>query len=116
MYFDIKITNGETEQILSVWGENREDAINNLQLNPNWSVKSENMIVKSGRNEFEITKADLFLDNGSCIQLVTQKTGRGWDLSYPIIAKINWKKYLPFMELVKSEKQEKFELKYYKLK
>jgi hypothetical protein len=74
------------------------------------------MIVKSGRKEFNITGEDLFLDNGSCIQLITQKIRDGWFYSYPIIAKSNWKKYLPQLEMVKIEKQEKYDLKYYKLK
>lgn len=30
------------------------------------------MRLKIGRNEYEITAQDVFLDNGSCIQLLTQ--------------------------------------------
>ena len=30
------------------------------------------MILKIGRHEYEITKEDRFMDNGACIQLLTQ--------------------------------------------
>jgi hypothetical protein len=76
------------------------------------------MLVKSGRNEFELTEEDVILDNGSCIQLVTRKVGIGWNQSNAIISKANWKKYLKTagFEVVKVVKGEKKDLKYYKLK
>lgn len=30
-------------------------------------------VIKIGRNEYEITPDDRFMDNGACVQLITQK-------------------------------------------
>ena len=34
------------------------------------------MKIKIGRNEYEITKRDIFMDNGACIQLMSQNKER----------------------------------------
>lgn len=34
--------------------------------------------MKIGRNEYEITERDVFLDNGHCIQCLTKRKMDGW--------------------------------------
>ncbi len=36
------------------------------------------MKIKVGKYEYEITKDDLFLDNGACVQLMTQTEEYNW--------------------------------------
>ena len=45
--------------------------------------------IKVGRHEYEITEADEFLDNGSCVQLLTQsKESSAWGArKRPILSK-----------------------------
>lgn len=51
--------------------------------------------VKIGRKHFLISEKDLFLDNGACMQLITQKIPvDGWNYTYPILSKVlvkQWK-------------------------
>jgi len=60
------------------------------------------MKLKIGRNEYEITCSDIFMDNGSCVQLMTQSKGRlSWGsspspvLSQKAIKQINKYDHLP---------------------
>ena len=47
------------------------------------------MKLKIGRHEYEITCDDIFMDNGACVQLLTQSSERMiWDASPdPILSK-----------------------------
>ena len=53
------------------------------------------MIVKIGRNYFDITEDDVVLFNGAIWQLITQKIAKGWYHYSPVVAKNKadkWKK------------------------
>ncbi len=45
------------------------------------------MLIKCGREEFNVDLTDLVMYNRACYQLITKKTGRGWYEWSPIIAK-----------------------------
>jgi len=61
------------------------------------------MKLKIGRNEYEITCSDIFMDNGACVQLMTQSKeySIGWGgnpppvLSQKAIKQINKYDHLP---------------------
>jgi len=59
------------------------------------------MKLKIGRNEYEITCSDIFMDNGACVQLMTQSKerlkwkGRPLVLSQKAIKQINKYDHLP---------------------
>jgi len=60
------------------------------------------MELKIGRNEYEITCSDIFMDNGACVQLMTQSKERSqWRgspspvLSQKAIKQINKYDHLP---------------------
>lgn len=53
------------------------------------------MIVKIGRNYFDITEDDIVLFNGAIWQLITKKIAKGWYHYSPVVAKNKankWKK------------------------
>ena len=53
------------------------------------------MIVKIGRNHFDITEDDVVLFNGAIWQLISQRIAKGWNKYVPVIGKIKaekWKK------------------------
>lgn len=53
------------------------------------------MIVKIGRNHFEITEDDVVLFNGAIWQLISQRIAKGWNHYVPVIGKTKaekWKK------------------------
>ena len=80
------------------------------------------MIVKIGRNYFDITEDDVVLFNGAIWQLITQKIAKGWYHYSPVVAKNKadkWKKtgaiYLvKETGLYKTESGEQMGLRYYK--
>lgn len=80
------------------------------------------MIVKIGRNHFDITEDDVVLFNGAIWQLISQKIAKGWYHYSPVVAKNKankWEKtgaiYLvKETGLYKSESGEKMGLRYYK--
>jgi len=44
------------------------------------------MKLKIGRDEYEITCSDIFMDNGACVQLITQsKEQSGWKDSSALV-------------------------------
>jgi hypothetical protein len=43
--------------------------------------------LKIGRTTYDITNDDIFMDNGACVQLITQKAGHGWASRYPVLSK-----------------------------
>lgn len=44
--------------------------------------------LKIGRNGYEITENDRFLDNGACVMIVTQRApNRGWRSFNPVMTK-----------------------------
>jgi len=45
------------------------------------------LIIKCGREEFDLNEKDVILDNGCCFQILTRETGKGWNKYAPIIAK-----------------------------
>jgi len=45
------------------------------------------MILKIGRYEYEITSSDVFIDNGACIQLLSQKKFKHWYYITPVLSK-----------------------------
>jgi len=53
------------------------------------STEGKEMILKIKRNEYTITEKDRFLDNGVCVQLLTQSKERGtWGgKPYPVLSK-----------------------------
>ena len=53
------------------------------------------MIVKIGRNHFDITEDDVVLFNGAIWQLISQRIAKGWNHYVPVIGKTKaekWKK------------------------
>ena len=53
------------------------------------------MIVKIGRNHFDITEDDVVLFNGAIWQLISQRIAKGWNKYVPVIGKTKaekWKK------------------------
>ena len=59
--------------------------------------------IKIRNRKYEITEADRFLDNGICIQLVTQKGRlRGWNYEPIVLTKVMVKHILSF-PLIKYE-------------
>lgn len=53
------------------------------------------MIVKIGRNHFDITEDDVVLFNGAIWQLISQRIAKGWNEYVPVIGKTKaekWKK------------------------
>ena len=53
------------------------------------------MIVKIGRNHFDITEDDVVLFNGAIWQLISQRIVKGWNNYVPVIGKTKadkWKK------------------------
>lgn len=45
------------------------------------------MKIKINRREYEITADDKFLDNGACVQLITQSYSKGFDKFTPRLSK-----------------------------
>jgi hypothetical protein len=45
------------------------------------------MLVKCGREEFDLTKDDEIMYNGACYQVITRTSGFGWNKSTPVLAK-----------------------------
>lgn len=46
------------------------------------------MILKIGKHEYTITEKDVFLDNGCCVQLLTQsKVFKNWGYMTPVLSK-----------------------------
>lgn len=45
------------------------------------------MIVKCGRDEFELNKEDIIMYNGACYQIITRKKYSGYNFIPPTIAK-----------------------------
>ena len=60
------------------------------------------MIIKCGRREFEVTREDRILDNGSCYQLITQTYIEGFSKQYPIVSKTMFKNLFKNGEIIKS--------------
>ena len=57
------------------------------------------MIVKIGRNHFDITEDDVVLFNGAIWQLISQRIAKGWNNYVPVIGKTKadkWKKQVLF--------------------
>lgn len=56
------------------------------------------LTLKIGRNEYAITKDDSFMDNGSCVQLLTQsKEPISWGRQpHPVLSKIATKEIKAF--------------------
>jgi len=45
------------------------------------------MELKIGRNNFQIDEDDIFMDNGACIQLITQPISKGFRSYNPVLSK-----------------------------
>jgi hypothetical protein len=55
------------------------------------------MVLKIRNQEYEITEKDKFLDNGSCIQLITKNRSLGkWNTATPVLTKKAIKDIEPF--------------------
>lgn len=65
------------------------------------------MILKIGKYIYDITEKDLFLDNGCCVQLLSQSKEKPqrWDRErpYPIVIKKIQKQIRPFKKVVKTD-------------
>ena len=75
------------------------------------------MIIKCGRKEYKLRKGeDQILDNGSCVQLLTQNgTYQGWgNYSCPKLSKKTWKEVKPKCTVFKISKVAKYDCIYYK--
>jgi hypothetical protein len=46
------------------------------------------MKIKCGRNEYDLTDKDVIMFSRACYQLITRRTGTGWNESIPIVSKI----------------------------
>jgi len=64
------------------------------------------MLLKLGRHEYEITRADVFMDNGACVQLLSQsKEIGGWGRKKtPVLSKRAVKEISCFDRLPKKHK------------
>jgi len=65
------------------------------------------MNLKIGRHNYEITEKDLFLDNGCCVQLLSQSKENPsmWSSSSPkpTLSKKTIKQILPFKKVIKTD-------------
>ena len=52
--------------------------------------------LKIGRETYDINRADRFLDNGVCVQLLTRPLRRGFSTSYPVLSKLAIKEIAAF--------------------
>jgi len=43
--------------------------------------------LKIGRNVFDIDENDVVMDNGAIIQVITKKSGTGWNWNIPVMSK-----------------------------
>ena len=58
------------------------------------------MLIKAGRKEYDLTKDDNIMYNGSCYQIITRLTENGWDGRTPVIAKARAEKLIKEGKLV----------------
>lgn len=65
------------------------------------------MILKIGKHIYDITEKDLFLDNGCCVQLLSQSKEKAqkWDRERPrpIVNKKVIKQIMPFKKVIKTD-------------
>lgn len=54
------------------------------------------MKLKIGRHTYNITESDVFMDNGSCVQLLSQRYGRRF---FPVLSKKAIKKIARFKRI-----------------
>lgn len=64
------------------------------------------MLLKIGRHEYEITRSDVFMDNGACVQLLSQHKDVGeWGRpKTPVLSKRAVKEISSFDRLLKKQK------------
>jgi len=78
------------------------------------------MKIKCRKEEFDLNEEDAIMYNGACYQIITQKTGHGWNWSYPIIAKNKAKQLIKEGKLIFDPIERKsnngFKIKIYKIK
>lgn len=76
------------------------------------------MLIKCRHEEFDVNETDLVMYNGACYQLVTKQSYRGWDWSYPLIAKSKAEKMIrDGLMVLKNEKDDHgMKLLYYTFK
>ena len=65
------------------------------------------MILKIGKHTYDITEKDLFLDNGCCVQLLSQSQEKAqrWDRERPcpIVTKKVKKQIMTFKKVIKTD-------------
>lgn len=63
------------------------------------------MKIKCGRQEFDLTKNDVILDNGACFQIMTRKVFKGWSDYPPVVSKVLARKLIKNGDLVLKEEK-----------